>query len=67
MYMYMYVSVDDYSDFLSLPDMDVFKYFRMYLSTLLTLVRVGRAEGFCNRFVCMSVPKIPVNLQTLAL
>ena len=63
--MYMYVSVDDYSDFLSLPDMDVFKYFRMYMywSTLLMLVCVGGTECFCN---CLSV-HIPANLLTLAL
>ena len=41
-------------------------------STLLTLPNVGRVEGYCIRFVCLSVclfvcSKIPSNLQTLTL
>ena len=70
--MYMYVSVDDYSDFLSLPDMDVFKYFRMYMysSTLLMLVCVGGTECFCNclsvyMYVCSQNFSEPINIITL--
>jgi len=35
--------------------------------TLLTLARVGEAEGYCNHSVCLFVPKIPANLLTLEL
>ena len=37
------------------------------LQCLLTIARIGGAEGYCNLFVCLSVVKIPANLRTLAL
>ena len=42
-----------------------YKWSSNFDTFVLTLARVGGVDGYCNRFVCLSVGKIPANLHKL--